>query len=157
MFKTLLIANRGEIACRIIRTAKKLGIKTAAVYSDADANSLHVRMADKAIYIGESPATQSYLDSKKLLDAIKIAGADAVHPGYGFLSENADFVELLEKNKITFVGPSSYAVKSMGDKIQAKKIAQAAGVNVVPGYLGEIKDVKDALKIASKIGYPVML
>ncbi|MDF3047356.1 MAG: Acetyl-CoA carboxylase, biotin carboxylase [Candidatus Midichloriaceae bacterium] len=157
MFKNLLIANRGEIACRIIKTAKKLGIKTTAVYSDADTNSLHVRMADKAIYIGESSATQSYLNSKKLLNAVKISGADALHPGYGFLSENPDFVELLEKNGITFVGPSAQAVKSMGDKIEAKKIAQRAGVNVVPGYLTAIKDVKDAIKIASKIGFPIML
>jgi propionyl-CoA carboxylase alpha chain len=157
MFKNLLIANRGEIACRIIKTAKKLGIKTTAVYSDADTNSLHVRMADKAIYIGESPATQSYLNAKKLLNAIKISGADALHPGYGFLSENPEFVELLEKNGTTFVGPSSQAVKSMGDKIEAKKIAQSAGVNVVPGYLTAIKNVKDAIKIASKIGFPIML
>lgn len=157
MFKNLLIANRGEIACRIIKTAKKLGIKTTAVYSDADTNSLHVRLADKAVYIGESPATQSYLNSKKLLDAIKIAGADAVHPGYGFLSENPRFVELLEKHKIAFVGPSSSAVRRMGDKIEAKKIAKSAGVNVVPGYLADIKNVKEALKIAGKIGYPIML
>lgn len=157
LFKNLLIANRGEIACRIIKTAKRLGIKTTAVYSDADSNSLHVRLADKAIYIGESPATQSYLDSQKLLNAIKIAGADAVHPGYGFLSENPEFVELLEKNGISFVGPSSSAVRSMGDKIEAKKIAQSAGVNVVPGYLTAIKSVKDAIKIASKIGFPIML
>ncbi len=157
LFKNLLIANRGEIACRIIKTAKKLGIKTTAVYSDADTNSLHVRLADKAIYIGESPATQSYLDPQKLLNAIKISGADAVHPGYGFLSENPGFVELLEKNNVTFIGPTSAAVQSMGDKIQAKKIAQSAGVNVVPGYLVAIKTVKDAIKIASKIGFPIML
>lgn len=157
MFKNLLIANRGEIACRIIKTAKRLGIKTTAVYSDADVDSLHVRMADKVIYIGESPATQSYLNSQKLMNAIKISGADAVHPGYGFLSENPDFVTMLEKEKIAFVGPSAHAVRSMGDKIEAKKIAHAAGVNVVPGVLTAIKDVKEAIKIATKIGFPVML
>lgn len=157
MFKNLLIANRGEIACRIIKTAKRLGIKTTAVYSDADSNALHVKMADKAIYLGESPATQSYLNTQKLLSAIKISGADAVHPGYGFVSENAHFVEMLEKNGIVFIGPSSLAVRSMGDKIEAKKIAQSAGVNVVPGYLTAIKNVKEAVKIASKIGFPIML
>jgi propionyl-CoA carboxylase alpha chain len=157
MFKNLLIANRGEIACRIIKTAKRLGIKATAVYSDADTNSLHVRLADKAIYIGESPATQSYLNAQKLMNAIKLSGADAVHPGYGFLSENPEFVELLENNGVNFIGPSSYAVRSMGDKIEAKKIAQSAGVNVVPGYLTAIKNVKDAIKIASKIGFPIMI
>ncbi len=157
MIKNLLIANRGEIACRIIKTAKRMGIKTTAVYSDADANSLHVRMADKAIHIGESPATQSYLKQSKILNAIKISGADAVHPGYGFLSENPGFAELLDKHNIIFVGPPASAVKSMGDKITAKKIAKEAGVNVVPGYLADIKTVKDAVKIASKIGYPIML
>lgn len=157
MIKNILIANRGEIACRIIKTAKKLGIKTTAVYSDADASSLHVRMADKAIYIGASPAPQSYLNSEKILHAIKISGADAVHPGYGFLSENAEFVRMLEKNKISFIGPNSHAVEKMGDKIEAKKIAQKAGVNVVPGVLTAIKDVKEAVKIAVKIGFPIML
>lgn len=157
MFKNLLIANRGEIACRIIRTAKRLGMQTTAVYSDADTNSLHVRMADKAIYIGSSPATQSYLSAKKIMDAIKISGADAVHPGYGFLSENSEFVKLLEDNGINFVGPNSAAVRVMGDKIEAKKIAQAAGVNIVPGHMTAIKNVAEAIKIASKIGFPVML
>ena len=157
MFKNLLIANRGEIACRIIKTAKRLGIKTTAVYSDADSNAMHVRMADKAIYLGESPATQSYLNLPKLLDAIKISGADSVHPGYGFVSENPHFVSMLEKNGVTFIGPSSSAVKFMGDKIEAKKIAQAAGVNVVPGYLTAVRNSKEAAKIASKIGFPIML
>ena len=157
MIKRLLIANRGEIACRIIKTAKKLGIYTIAVYSDADTNSLHVKLADNAIYIGASPATQSYLNAPNILAAIKMSGADAVHPGYGFLSENAHFAELLAKHKITFVGPSPDAIRKMGDKIEAKKIAQAAGVNVVPGYLTAIKTEKEALKIAGKIGYPIML
>lgn len=121
MIKRLLIANRGEIACRIIKTAKKLGIYTIAVYSDADANSLHVKLADNAIYIGASPATQSYLNASNILAAIKMSGADAVHPGYGFLSENAQFAELLAKHKITFIGPSSDAIRKMGDKIEAKK------------------------------------
>ncbi len=157
IIKKLLIANRGEIACRIIRTAKRMGIKTVAIYSEADSNSLHVRQADDAIYIGPSPATLSYLNHKRLLDAVKLSGADAVHPGYGFLSENAAFADLLEKNGITFVAPSAEAIRKMGDKIQAKKIAQDAGVNVIPGYMGAIKNEKDALKIASKIGYPIML
>ncbi|WP_339042224.1 acetyl/propionyl/methylcrotonyl-CoA carboxylase subunit alpha [Candidatus Lariskella endosymbiont of Hedychridium roseum] len=157
MIKKILIANRGEIACRIIRTATKMGIKAIAVYSDADKNSLHVRLADDAIYVGPATATQSYLNHKRILDAVKLSGADAVHPGYGFLSENAEFAELLEKNGITFIGPSSDAIRKMGDKIQAKKIAQAAGVNIIPGYIGAIKNEKDALKIASKIGYPIML
>ncbi len=157
MIKRLLIANRGEIACRIIKTAKKMGIFTIAVYSEADTNSLHVRMADKAIYIGPSPANQSYLNRKRIMEAIDISGADAVHPGYGFLSENADFVHHLEKHKVNFVGPNSEAIKKMGDKIEAKKIAKDAGVNIVPGYMAAIKDAKEAIKLANKIGYPVML
>lgn len=157
MLKNILIANRGEIACRVIKTAKRMGIKTTAVYSDADTDSLHVRMADKAVHIGSSPATDSYLNANKIINAAKLAGADAIHPGYGFLSENAEFVELLAKHKLNFIGPSADAVRKMGDKIEAKKIAQNAGVNIVPGYLTPIKDIKEALKIASKIGYPVML
>ena len=155
--KKLLIANRGEIACRIMRTAKKVGIATVAVYSEADKSSLHVGLADDAIYIGPAPATQSYLNQKRLLDAIKLSGADAVHPGYGFLSENAEFAELMEKNNINFVGPSADSIRKMGDKIQAKKIAQNAGVNVIPGYIGAIRNEKEALNIASKIGYPIMI
>ena len=157
MIKSLLIANRGEIACRIIKTAKAMGIRTIAVYSEADSNSLHVSHADKAIYIGSSSATQSYLNQDRIMDAIKISGADAVHPGYGFLSENAIFAERLEKAGIIFVGPSANAIRSMGDKIEAKKIAKKAGVSIIPGYMGEIKDIKHATKIASKIGYPIML
>ncbi len=157
MIKKILIANRGEIACRIIRTAKRLDIRTVAIYSEADASALHVRLADEAVYVGHSPATLSYLNAKKIMDAIKISGADAVHPGYGFLSENAAFAKLLQKNNIIFIGPSPDAIAKMGDKIEAKKIAQAAGVSVVPGYLGTIRNEKEALKIASKIGYPIML
>lgn len=157
MIKKLLIANRGEIACRIIKTAKKLGIETVAVYSEADTNALHVKMADTAIFIGDSPATSSYLNHKALINAIKASGADAVHPGYGFVSENGEFAAKLEKLGIIFVGPSSSAIKSMGDKVQAKKIAKKSGVNVVPGYIGAIKTDKEALKIAEKIGYPIML
>ena len=155
--KKILIANRSEIACRIIRTAKKLGIKTVAVYSDADNNALHIKHADEAVYIGESPATQSYLNIKFILNAIKISGADAVHPGYGFLSENCDFAQLLTKSGINFIGPSANTIKKMGDKIEAKKIAKSAGVNIIPGYIGVIKSDKHAVKIAKSIGYPVML
>ena len=155
--KKILIANRSEIACRIIKTASKLGIKTVAVYSDADNNSLHIKYADEAIYIGKSPATQSYLNVEAILKAIKISGADAVHPGYGFLSENADFAKLMEKSEINFIGPSPTAIKKMGDKIEAKKLAKAAGVNIIPGYIGAIKTESHAVKIAKSIGYPIML
>lgn len=157
MVSKILIANRGEVACRIARTARKMGIQTVAVYSDADTNSMHLRMADEVVYIGPSPAPSSYLNIKNILNAVKISGADAVHPGYGFLSENAKFAETLIKNGIIFIGPSPEAISKMGDKIQAKKIAKDAGVNVVPGYIGAIKTEKDALKIAAKIGYPIML
>jgi propionyl-CoA carboxylase alpha chain len=157
MVQRILIANRGEIACRAIRTFNKMGISTVAVYSDADANALHTRMADDAVYIGPSPAPASYLNIKNILNAVKLSGADAVYPGYGFLSENAKFAETIIKNGITFIGPSPDAISKMGDKIQAKKLAKEAGVNVVPGYIGAIKSEKDALKIAAKIGYPIML
>lgn len=157
MFKKILIANRGEIACRIIKTARKMGIKTVAVYSEADTNAAHVSMADEAIYIGPSPASHSYLDIKKLVEAVQASGADAVHPGYGFLSENRQFARAIEKDGVTFIGPSSSAIKDMGDKITAKTIAEKAGVTTVPGYMGEIKDDAEALKIATKIGFPVMI
>ncbi len=153
----LLIANRGEIACRIIKTCRKLGIKTVAVYSDADANSLFVQMADEAVNIGHSPSSQSYLNVDKILAAIKKTGADLVHPGYGFLSENRNFANILEKNGVTFVGPSTYSIEMMGDKIQSKKLAIEAGVSTVPGHMGVIKDDKEALEIAEKIGFPVMV
>jgi propionyl-CoA carboxylase alpha chain len=153
----LLIANRGEIACRIIRSCRKLGIRTVAVYSDADTNSLFVQMADEAVHIGNSPSSQSYLDIKKILAAVKKSGATMVHPGYGFLSENSNFANELKKNDIIFVGPSVSSIEMMGDKIESKKIAIAAKVSTVPGHMGVIKDGKEALKIAKKIGFPVMI
>lgn len=157
MFDKILIANRGEIACRIIRTARNMGIKTVAVYSEADTNSAHVTMADEAVYIGPSPASQSYLDIPRILAAIRSTGADAVHPGFGFLSENAEFANALKREGVSFIGPSVEAIGSMGDKIEAKKLAQDAGVNTIPGYMGVIKNEKEAEKIAGKIGYPVMI
>ncbi|WPX97769.1 acetyl-CoA carboxylase biotin carboxylase subunit [Candidatus Fokinia crypta] len=157
MINKLLIANRGEIACRIIRTAKRMGIKTVAIYSESDSDGMHVSMADQAVYIGPSPAQLSYLNAKKILYAVKSTGADAVHPGYGFLSENYGFSELMRRNGITFIGPSSDAIRKMGDKVLAKKIAAEAGVNIVPGGQGQVKNLENALKIAKKIGYPVML
>ena len=157
MFKKILVANRGEIACRIFRTAKSMGISTVAVYSDADKDALHVRMADESIYIGPSPSVESYLIIEKILDACKISGADAVHPGYGFLSENKKFCECLNAQGIAFIGPSLKAIESMGDKITSKLIALNAGVNTVPGYDDIIKDSDEAVKIAKDIGYPIML
>ena len=157
MFKKILIANRGEIACRVMKTAKKMGIQTVAVYSEADAQALHVQMADEAVFIGPPPAADSYLVMDKIVDACKQTGAEAVHPGYGFLSENAEFVKRLEKEGIAFIGPNVKAVEVMGDKIESKKFANDAKVNTVPGYLGEIADAKEAVKIAGDIGYPVMI
>ena len=157
MFKKILVANRGEIACRIFRTAKSMGISTVAVYSDADKDALHVRMADESVYIGPSPSVESYLIIEKILDACKVSGADAVHPGYGFLSENKKFCEYLNAQGIAFIGPDSKAIESMGDKITSKLIALNAGVNTVPGYDDIIKDSDEAVKIAKDIGYPIML
>lgn len=157
LFDKVLIANRGEIAVRIIKTLKKLGIKSVAVYSEADTNSLHVSMADEAIFIGNSPATDSYLSIPHIISAIRQTGAQAVHPGYGFLSENFAFASALRDENVTLLGPSPEAIKSMGDKIEAKKLAEKAGVNTVPGYLGVIKDAKTASKIAQKLGFPVMV
>ncbi len=157
VFKKILIANRGEIACRVIKTARAMGIKTVAVYSDADARALHVRQADEAVHIGEAPATQSYLVIDKIIDACKDTGAEAVHPGYGFLSENAAFAKRLAKEKIAFIGPNVKAIEVMGDKIESKKFADDAKVSTVPGYLGVIKDAEEAVKIADDIGYPVMI
>ena len=157
MFKKILIANRGEIACRVIKTCRRLGIKTVAVYSDADDGALHMRLADEAVHIGKSPAADSYLVIEKILAAVKQTGADAVHPGYGFLSENRAFALALEQAGIAFIGPSVHAVAAMGDKIESKKLAKAAGVNTVPGYLGAIANPKEAVKIAHEIGYPVMI
>ena len=157
MFNKILIANRGEIACRVIKTAKQMGIKTVAVFSDADRNALHVQMADEAVNIGPPPANQSYIDIEKVISAVKKTNAQAVHPGYGFLSENAKFAKSLSDIDVTFIGPPENAIESMGDKITSKKIAQEAGVNTVPGYMGVIKDENEALSISEKIGYPVMI
>ncbi|KEP70826.1 acetyl-CoA carboxylase [Thioclava dalianensis] len=157
MFKKILIANRGEIACRVIKSARKMGIQTVAVYSDADRDALHVKMADEAVHIGPSPANQSYIVIDKILEAIRKTGAEAVHPGYGFLSENRKFAEALEANGVTFIGPPASAIEKMGDKITSKKIAQEANVSTVPGYMGLIEDADEAVKISGEIGYPVMI
>ena len=157
MFTKILIANRGEIACRIIRTAKQMGIATVAVYSDADALSPHVMMADEAVLIGPSPAAESYLIADKIVAACKQTGAEAVHPGYGFLSERTSFAQALADNGIAFIGPPINAIAAMGDKIESKKLALKAGVNVVPGFVGEIGSTEHAVEIANGIGYPVMM
>jgi len=157
MFKKILIANRGEIACRVIKTARNMGIATVAVYSDADRDAVHVEMADEAVHIGPSPASQSYLVSEKIIDACKATGAEAVHPGYGFLSERASFCAALEKEGIVFIGPKPRAIEAMGDKIESKKFANAADVSTVPGFLGVIENAEHAERIASEIGYPVMI
>lgn len=157
MFKKILIANRGEIACRVMRTAKRMGIQTVAVYSDADDGALHMRMADEAVHIGASPAAQSYLMAEKIIAACKETGAEAVHPGYGFLSENTNFAAALARAGIAFIGPDPKSIAAMGDKIESKKLAKAAGVSTVPGYLGVIEDMALARRIAGEIGYPVML
>ncbi len=157
MFKKILIANRGEIACRVIKTARRMGIKTVAVYSDADARAPFVRMADEAVHIGPSPASESYLIADKIIAAAKQTGAEAVHPGYGFLSERTSFAEALAKEGIEFIGPPVNAIAAMGDKIESKKLAKAAGVNVVPGFVGEIEDTEHAVRISAEIGYPVMM
>ncbi|WP_340588734.1 acetyl/propionyl/methylcrotonyl-CoA carboxylase subunit alpha [Erythrobacter alti] len=157
MFKKILIANRGEIACRVIKTARRMGIATVAVYSDADARAPFVQMADEAVHIGPAPANESYLIPEKIIDACKQTGAEAVHPGYGFLSERASFVEALAKEGIEFIGPPTNAIAAMGDKIESKKLAKEAGVNVVPGFVGEIEDTDHAVRISDEIGYPVMM
>jgi propionyl-CoA carboxylase alpha chain len=157
MFDKILIANRGEIACRVIKTARKMGIKTVAIYSDADKNALHVKMADEAIHIGPSPANQSYIVIDKVMDAVRQSGAQAVHPGYGFLSENSKFAEALSAAGVAFIGPPVGAIEKMGDKITSKKIAQEAGVSTVPGYMGLIETADEAVKIANQVGYPVMI
>ena len=157
MFKKILIANRGEIACRVIKTAKKMNIKTVAVYSDADRYAEHVRMADETVYLGKSPASESYLKPELIIEACKDKKCDALHPGYGFLSENANFAEALDKEDIVFIGPSKKAIASMGDKIESKKIAKAAEINTVPGYIGVIQNKEKAVQIADEIGYPVMI
>ncbi|MEZ5708906.1 MAG: acetyl/propionyl/methylcrotonyl-CoA carboxylase subunit alpha [Blastomonas sp.] len=157
MFSKILIANRGEIACRVIQTARKMGIATVAVYSDADARAPFVEMADEAVHIGPSPAAESYLLADKIIAACKQTGAEAVHPGYGFLSERTSFAEALAAEGIEFIGPPVNAIAAMGDKIESKKLAKEAGVNVVPGFVGEIEDTEHAVRIADEIGYPVMM
>ena len=157
MFKKILIANRGEIACRIMATAKKMKIKTVAVYSDADANAPHVQMADEAVHIGAAPSKESYLLGDVIIQAALDSGAEAIHPGYGFLSENADFVEAVKKAGLTFIGPDVRAISVMGDKIESKALAQSAGVSCVPGTDGAVSDVTAAVKAAATIGYPVMV
>jgi propionyl-CoA carboxylase alpha chain len=157
MFKKILIANRGEIACRVIKSAQAMGIKTVAIYSDADVHALHVKMADEAVHIGPAPANESYIVIEKVMDAVRQTGADAVHPGYGFLSENKVFAEVLEAENVIFIGPPASAIESMGDKITSKKLAQDAGVNIVPGFMGIIDDADEAVKISNEVGYPVMI
>ncbi|MES2421007.1 MAG: acetyl/propionyl/methylcrotonyl-CoA carboxylase subunit alpha [Pseudomonadota bacterium] len=157
MFKKILVANRGEIACRVMRTAKAMGIKTVAVYSDADARAPHVLMADESVRLGPAPAAESYLKAELILLAAKETGADCIHPGYGFLSERESFALACAEAGIAFVGPPPKAIAAMGDKIESKKLAKAAGVNVVPGYLGEIDSTDHAVEIAGGIGYPVMM
>jgi 3-methylcrotonyl-CoA carboxylase alpha subunit len=157
MLKKILIANRGEIACRIIRTARRLGVATVAVYADADARAMHVGQADEAVHIGPSPATESYLRGDRIIAAAKATGAEAIHPGYGFLSENADFADAVAKAGLKFIGPSASAMRALGGKAAAKEIAIKAGVPVVPGYQGEQQDARTLAAEAKKIGYPVMI
>ena len=156
-FKKVLIANRGEIAVRIMRTCKRMGVKTVAVHSEADLRSLHVMSADEAVCIGANTSQDSYLRIDRILHAAKMTGADAIHPGYGFLSENADFAEALEAEGIAFIGPSASSMRAMGDKINSKRIAKEAGCFIIPGFDGELVTAGEALKVAESIGYPVMI
>ncbi|MEK9924174.1 MAG: biotin carboxylase N-terminal domain-containing protein, partial [Alphaproteobacteria bacterium] len=157
MFTKILIANRGEIACRIMRTAKAMGIATVAVYSDADAGTPHVAMADEAVNIGAAASSESYLRGDRIIQAALDSGAQAIHPGFGFLSENAEFVAAVEAAGLTFIGPDTHAIKIMGDKIESKTLAMQAGVSTVPGTPGAVTDVDEALKAAEEMGYPVMV
>ena len=157
MFSKILIANRGEIACRVIRTARKMGIATVAVYSDADARAPHVKLADQSVRLGPPPASESYLNAELIITACRETGAEAVHPGYGFLSERESFARALEAAGIAFIGPPPGAIAAMGDKIESKKLAREAGVSIVPGFVGEIDDTEHAVRIAGEIGYPVMM
>lgn len=157
MFKKILIANRGEIAVRVIKTCRRLGVQTVVVYSDADAGSMAVEMADEAVHIGASAASESYLDADKIIDAVRKTGAEAIHPGFGFLSENPEFAKRLAKEKIGWIGPNAHAIEAMGDKISSKKLAAEAGVSTVPGHMGLIESTKEAIKISKEIGYPVMI
>ena len=157
MFKKVLIANRGEIACRIIRTLRRMGIQSVAVYSEADENALHVKMADEAYLLGPPPVQKSYLNVQALLDAAEKSGAEAIHPGYGFLSENPSFAHAIQKKGLVFIGPSPQAISIMGDKLEAKRMAQRAGVSCLPGGDEALKDIDDAIKAAQEIGYPIMI
>ena len=157
MFDKILIANRGEIACRVIKTAKKMGIKTVAVYSDADRDARHVRLADEAVHIGPAPSRESYLRMDRIIEACKKTGAQAVHPGYGFLSENEEFSRKVEEEGITFIGPKHHSIAAMGDKIASKKLAKEAKVNTIPGWNDAIESADRAVQIAKDIGYPVMI
>uniref|UniRef100_A0A7N8XEP9 Propionyl-CoA carboxylase alpha chain, mitochondrial n=1 Tax=Mastacembelus armatus TaxID=205130 RepID=A0A7N8XEP9_9TELE len=156
-FDKILIANRGEIACRVIKTCKKMGIQTVAVHSDVDANAVHVKMADEAVCVGPAPTSKSYLNMDAIMNAIRVTGAEAVHPGYGFLSENKEFAKRLAAEGVTFIGPDTHAIQAMGDKIESKLIAKAAKVNVIPGFDGVVKTAEEAVKIAQDTGYPVMI
>ena len=155
MFSKVLIANRGEIALRVIRACRELGLETVAVYSEADRESLHVRFADDDVCIGPPPARDSYLNIPRLIAAAEITGADAIHPGYGFLAENAEFAEICAASKITFIGPTADQIRTMGDKAQARKTMAAVGVPIVPGTPGPVEDVDEALAFANKIGFPL--
>jgi 3-methylcrotonyl-CoA carboxylase alpha subunit len=157
MIKSLLIANRGEIACRVIRTARAMGVRTVAVYSDADACALHVRQADEAVHIGPSPARESYLAGERIIAAAKASKAEAIHPGYGFLSENADFAQAVIDAKLIWVGPRPSSIRAMGLKDAAKRLMAKAGVPVTPGYLGEDQSPKTLKKEAGRVGYPVLI
>src|SRR3954465_7502529 len=157
MFSKILIANRGEIAVRIIETCRRMGIATVVVYSEADADSMAVEMADEAVLIGPPPAAQSYLLADKIVEAVRSTGAEAVHPGFGFLSENAGFARRCAEEGIVFIGPNPHAIEAMGDKIESKKFAAKANISVVPGHVGEIADTAHAVKISEEIGYPVMI
>jgi propionyl-CoA carboxylase alpha chain len=157
MFKKILIANRGEIACRVIKTARKMGIATVAVYSEADRDALHVELADEAVLLGPAPSRESYLVADKIIAACKSTGAEAVHPGYGFLSENEDFARRVEEEGIAFIGPKHYSIAAMGDKIASKKLAKEANVNTIPGFNEAIQSAEQAVGIAKDIGYPVMI
>jgi len=157
MFKKILIANRGEIACRVIATAKKMGIATVAVYSEADKEARHVQLADEAVLLGPAPSRESYLVADKIIAAAKQTGAEAIHPGYGFLSENEDFARRVEEEGLTFIGPKHYSIAAMGDKIASKKLANEAKVSTIPGHNEPIQSPEEAVEIAKKIGYPVMI
>ncbi len=157
MFKKILIANRGEIAVRIIRACKEWGIETVAIHSDVDRDSMHVRLADESICVGPHQPTQSYLNIPAIMSAIELTGSEAVHPGYGFLSENFEFAKILEENNIKFIGPSSNLIKMMGDKIEAKKVAKQHGLPVIEGSEGGIKDLQEAKKICEIVGFPILI